>query len=125
MWLLMVIGVGCLSGFILFRKNTLTTYHEPIQGPEKLSIIIPARNEEYNLRFLLDSLQSQTLTPYEIIVVDDFSEDRTKEIAESYGVKVIANSSLLRGGRVRAGQYGMDIYRPRAIFLLFWMRIFD
>ncbi|WP_339809899.1 glycosyltransferase family 2 protein [Paenibacillus sp. FSL R7-0189] len=97
MWLLIIIGVGCLSGFILFRKNILAADHEHFQGPEKLSIIIPARNEEYNLRFLLDSLQLQTVTPYEIIVVDDFSEDRTKEIAESYGVKVIANSSLPEG----------------------------
>ncbi|MEK4288251.1 glycosyltransferase [Paenibacillus sp. FSL P4-0502] len=97
MWLLIIIGVGCLSGFILFRKNILAADQEYFQGPEKLSIIIPARNEEYNLRFLLDSLQLQTITPYEIIVVDDFSEDRTKEIAESYGVKVIANSSLPEG----------------------------
>lgn len=97
MWLLIMIGVGCLSGFILFRRNTIGVYHEPSQGLERLSIIIPARNEEYNLRYLLDSLQSQTVTPYEIIVVDDFSEDRTKEIAESYGVKVIANSSLPDG----------------------------
>lgn len=97
MWLLIIIGVGCLSGFILFRKNLLAAHPEHFQGPEKLSIIIPARNEEYNLRFLLDSLQLQTIAPYEIIVVDDFSEDRTKKIAESYGVKVIANSSLPEG----------------------------
>lgn len=125
MWLLMVICVGCLSGFILFRKNTLTTYHEPIQGPEKLSIIIPARNEEYNLRFLLDSLQSQTLTPYEIIVVDDFSEDRTKEIAESYGVKVIANSSLPEGWTGKSWAVWNGYLQASGDIFAFWMRIFD
>jgi 4,4'-diaponeurosporenoate glycosyltransferase len=89
--------LGCLSGFFLFRKNTLAVSREPYQGARKLSIIIPARNEACNLPHLLDSLKAQTVLPYEIIVVDDFSDDRTKEIAESYGVKVIANSSLPPG----------------------------
>ncbi|MFD0696158.1 glycosyltransferase [Paenibacillus sp. GCM10027628] len=97
MWLLILIIVGCLSGFLLFRKNTLTICREPGQEFGKLSVIIPARNEECNLPTLLHSLRLQTYQPYEIIVVDDFSDDRTKEIAESYGVKVIANSSLPQG----------------------------
>ena len=37
------------------------------------------------------------MEPFEIIVVDDFSEDDTKEIAESYGVTVISNTSLPQG----------------------------
>ncbi|OAB26504.1 glycosyl transferase family 2 [Paenibacillus macquariensis subsp. defensor] len=100
MWIciLILMVVGCLSGFILFRKNTVPIYHKPDQGQRKLSIIIPARNEESNLPYLLDSLMAQTYPPYEIIVVDDFSTDRTKEIAESYdGVKVIVGSALPEG----------------------------
>ncbi|WP_391575061.1 glycosyltransferase [Cohnella sp.] len=97
MWIIIVMLVGCLSGFFLFRKNTLVVSHERNLGERKLSIIIPARNEQYNLPHLLDSLRSQTFQPFEIIVVDDFSDDRTKEIAESYGVQVIANSSLPQG----------------------------
>lgn len=97
MWIIIFMLVGCLSGFFLFRKNTVAVAHEPYQGIRKLSIIIPARNEECNLPHLLQSLQEQTVQPFEIIVVDDFSNDRTKEIAESFGVKVIANSSLPEG----------------------------
>jgi glycosyltransferase involved in cell wall biosynthesis len=97
MWIILLSLVGCLSGFLLFRKNTLPVYDEPYQGLRKLSVIIPARNEELNLPYLLESLKSQTFHPFEIIVVDDFSEDRTREIAESYGVKVIAGSSLPDG----------------------------
>lgn len=97
MWIIILMLVGCLCGFFLFKKNTLAVTHEPYQGLRKLSIIIPARNEECNLPHLLESLKAQTIQPFEIIVVDDFSDDRTKNIAESYGVTVIANSSLPQG----------------------------
>ncbi|NIK77165.1 glycosyltransferase involved in cell wall biosynthesis [Paenibacillus castaneae] len=97
MWIIILMLVGCISGFVLFRKNTLINSHECYQGLRKLSVIIPARNEECNLPHLLDSLKSQTFQPFEIIVVDDFSNDRTKEIAESYGVTVIAGSNLPQG----------------------------
>ncbi|MFX3636996.1 MAG: glycosyltransferase family 2 protein [Candidatus Pristimantibacillus sp.] len=97
MWIFILMLVGCLSGFILFKKNIVPVYDEPYQGLRKLSIIIPARNEECNLPHLLDSLLSQTFPPFEIIVVDDFSDDRTKQIAESYGVKVIVGSPLPEG----------------------------
>ncbi|OME82885.1 glycosyl transferase family 2 [Paenibacillus sp. FSL A5-0031] len=97
MWMLILMLVGCLSGFFLFRKNTLTVTNQTDQSVRKLSIIIPARNEECNLPHLLESLKSQTVQPFEIIVVDDYSDDRTKEIAEGYGVKVISNSSLPKG----------------------------
>jgi glycosyltransferase involved in cell wall biosynthesis len=97
MWIVVIMLVGCLFGMFLFKKNTMTISHEPYQGLQRLSIIIPARNEACNLPYLLDSLKSQTVQPFEIIVVDDFSNDETKEIAESYGVKVIANTSLPEG----------------------------
>lgn len=89
--------VGCLSGFFLFRKNTLPSSRGHDEIRRKLSVIIPARNEEYNLSHLLQSLKSQSVAPFEIIVVDDFSEDGTREVAESYGVKVVTNSSLPEG----------------------------
>ncbi|MDQ0114797.1 glycosyltransferase [Paenibacillus harenae] len=97
-WILALLLPACSAGFILFRKNTI-----PLPAPHaaarlaatfgKLSIIIPARNEESNLPHLLRSLMAQKYKPFEIIVIDDCSEDRTRAIAESYGVKVIAGSS--------------------------------
>jgi len=56
----------------------------------EVSIIVPARNEEASLGDCLDSLTAQTGVPFEIIVVDDGSTDRTREIALSFaGVRVI------------------------------------
>ncbi|MBP1966528.1 glycosyltransferase [Paenibacillus aceris] len=89
--------IGCLSGFLLFRKNALRAGYVPGAEKVKLSVIIPARNESCNLPHLLHALKIQTLEPFEIIVVDDFSEDDTKEIAEGYGVTVVSNPSLPQG----------------------------
>jgi cellulose synthase/poly-beta-1,6-N-acetylglucosamine synthase-like glycosyltransferase len=60
-----------------------------------ISVIIPARNEEKNLPELLESLKHQTYKKkFEIIIVDGKSKDRTREIARSYGCKVIVQRKL-------------------------------
>jgi glycosyltransferase involved in cell wall biosynthesis len=60
-----------------------------------VSIVVPARNEEACLGLCLQSLATQTGIPFEIIVVDDGSTDRTREIAESFSsVHVVEPGSL-------------------------------
>ena len=62
-----------------------------------VSIIVPARNEEANIGDCLKSLTSQTGVVFEIIVVDDGSTDRTREIAQSLArVRVISPEPLLK-----------------------------
>nr|WP_280157488.1 glycosyltransferase family 2 protein [Priestia aryabhattai]MDH3126094.1 glycosyltransferase family 2 protein [Priestia aryabhattai]MDH3133684.1 glycosyltransferase family 2 protein [Priestia aryabhattai] len=61
-----------------------------------LSIIIPARNEEKNLTFLLQSLQLQN-ADFEVIVVDDNSTDHTERVAKAFGVKVVHPGTLPAG----------------------------
>ena len=55
----------------------------------KVSIIIPALNEEKMLPVLLDSIKSQDFTGYEIIVADAGSKDKTREIAAKYGCLIV------------------------------------
>ncbi|OCA84650.1 bifunctional glycosyltransferase/CDP-glycerol:glycerophosphate glycerophosphotransferase [Bacillus sp. FJAT-27986] len=50
----------------------------------KVSIITPVYNVEEYLRETLDSLVNQTLSPIEIIMIDDGSTDRSPEIIEEY-----------------------------------------
>jgi glycosyltransferase involved in cell wall biosynthesis len=56
----------------------------PPNSDPKVSIIIPARNEESNLERCLRSLVVQKGVSFDIWVVDDASTDRTRAIAESF-----------------------------------------
>lgn len=62
-----------------------------------LSIIIPALNEEKNLPFLLEGINKQTFKDYEIIVADGGSMDKTIEIAEHLGCKIVKGGLPAKG----------------------------
>lgn len=82
--------IGLLLCIVLFNHfPRLSKDKKEVQISPTVSVIIPARNEGKNIANLLDDLKKQTLTPFEIIVVDDMSSDETPKIAESFGVKVI------------------------------------
>jgi len=78
-----------------------------------LSIIIPAYNEALNIGCVLNDVYSVLDGygfSYEVIVVDDGSTDKTAEISEGYGVRLISNgrnsgkgSALIKGFRMRKG----------------------
>jgi len=53
----------------------------------KVSIIVPARNEEEFIGKCLDSLIKQNYENYEIVVIDDSSDDATGEIISKYAKK--------------------------------------
>lgn len=68
-----------------------------------VTVVIPAYNEETNIGNVLKVLVGIKQLD-EIIVVDDGSSDRTAEIAESYGVKVIKlKENLGKGGAMMVG----------------------
>jgi len=54
----------------------------------KLSLVIPALNEENFLPHLLTSLTKQTKQDFEVVVVDGSSQDRTVETARSFHAKL-------------------------------------
>lgn len=78
----------------------------------KLSIIVPVYKVEEYLGECVDSLLSQTIDDYEIILVDDGSPDNSGKIADEYAA---ANPDMIRvlhidnGGQGRARNFALDI----------------
>ncbi len=67
-----------------------------------ISVCVPARNEERNIRACVESLLAQTYPNFEIIVVDDRSTDATPQIlsqlaAQDARINVISGSDLPPG----------------------------
>jgi 4,4'-diaponeurosporenoate glycosyltransferase len=82
-----------LLGFVfLWKIPGLRKIKDSHSYDAHLSVIVPARNEENNLERLLKSIDHQVLSPDEVIVVDDHSEDATADIGEKHGCEVIRSS---------------------------------
>ncbi len=73
----------------------------------RVSVCIPARDEEANIATLLTSLRSQSWPRFEILVLDDNSRDRTAEIVEELQ-SVDTRIRLLRGAPLPAGWTGKN-----------------
>ncbi|MBX9390021.1 glycosyltransferase [Streptomonospora nanhaiensis] len=74
----------------------------------RISVIVPAYNEEAVIGRCLEALVTQTVPADEIIVVDNNSSDRTVEVAEQFsehGVRVVRES---KQGAVHARNRGFD-----------------
>jgi glycosyltransferase involved in cell wall biosynthesis len=83
----------------------MTKNREPL-----ISVIITTKNEEKNIENCLKSIISQTFKNIELIVVDNFSEDKTAEIAKKYAVRVYSkgnerSSQRNYGAKIATGEY--------------------
>ncbi|OHE41831.1 MAG: hypothetical protein A2Y16_05935 [Tenericutes bacterium GWF2_57_13] len=85
--IVMVLGLAA-SILLFFRFPVLPK--KRFFSSARVSVIIPARNEEFNLPGLLTDLAAQRRPADEIIVVDDGSADGTARLASAMGVRVIS-----------------------------------
>jgi len=99
--LLMIAIALWAAGWVVLGRVKLCGSDDPGKtiSAAQLSIIIPARNEEQNLPALLRSLGAQAIRPREIIVVNDASTDRTAEIAQQLGARIVNSLPLPEGWR--------------------------
>jgi hypothetical protein len=56
----------------------------PHVGGYEVSVLIPARNEETNIRATLESVLANRGADFEVVVLDDHSTDRTTEIVNEF-----------------------------------------
>ena len=86
----------------------------------QVSVIIPARNEEASLGTCLESVVAQSGVEYEIIVVNDQSTDRTREIAATFpGVRVLDAAPLAANWTGKNNAVATGVRAARGGWLLF------
>jgi poly-beta-1,6-N-acetyl-D-glucosamine synthase len=103
--LLFTVYFALLLALLFGWQLTLTTYKTPSfpvsdERPDLITVIVPARNEATNIGNLLDDLGKQDDKGFEVVVVDDHSEDKTWSIVTArtgkdiYPVKAIRLKEL-------------------------------
>ncbi len=99
-WLEVSVLVRWLLGWLLSWHLPLLPRGQYQAGP-RVSVLIPARDEESTLPHLLAALSQQRFEPHEVIVIDDHSSDRTAAIALEWAptlpLKVIQPPALAAG----------------------------
>lgn len=84
------LAIAVLSGYLLITAVLNILYflsiskRSPVKNGPKVSVLIPARNEEDSIGRCLDGLLHQDYSDYEIIVLDDNSTDGTPDILKKY-----------------------------------------
>ena len=95
-YILVAILIGVSATWIALIKSMLKTFNEsPFldkfekkeHANPKVSVILPARNEEKFIGKCLNSLVNQDYVNYEIIAINDSSKDSTGDIIKKYSEK--------------------------------------
>lgn len=119
-FLIIILLLGVSYGLLLlwyaygWKKLPAFVPSAPVSGRTRVTVIIPARDEEQNLPPLLTALQSQSYPAalLEVIVIDDFSTDNTAQVVRSFPAP---NIHLLRlSDRLDLSQR-LNSYKKKAI----------
>ncbi|QHS61948.1 glycosyltransferase [Chitinophaga agri] len=112
--------LGIIYGYLMFRYGQgwkkLQSFQpaHAISGRTKVTVIIPARDEEDNLPPLLQALKAQSYPAelFEVIVIDDFSADATADIVRSFPA---TNIHLLQLSQHLSAEQRLNSYKKKAI----------
>jgi len=117
--------------FVILLTNTITNKLKAKDFTEAerlfrfdnpfLSIIVPGKNEGENLFKLINSLKEQTYTNFEIIVVDDGSDDETPTIGrklEKLGLIKHFIRNEIRGGKASAANLALRFTKGKYVIHL-------
>lgn len=87
----------------------------PAAAP-RISVVMPVYNAERLLGECLAAVAASTFRDYEVVVVDDSSTDRSREIAAAHGARVVPSGGRLGPGRAR--NKGVEHARGDIVFFI-------
>ena len=91
------------------------------QNTPLVSVIMPAYNAEPFIREAIASVQAQSLSDWELLVIDDGSQDTTRSVVTGYTesdqrIQLIVNPENL--GVAKTRNRGMDLFRGQYVAFL-------
>ncbi|HTR18867.1 MAG TPA: glycosyltransferase [Candidatus Paceibacterota bacterium] len=117
MWLaLFIVLIRCaaLLGLLAWakRQERLAKIGDPEDMGEGISVLIPAYNEEENIRATIESVLHSNYQPKEVIVIDDGSTDGTggvvREAMAAHPDEPIRLLQVENGGKASALNHGLE-----------------
>lgn len=104
-----IIAFTLIQMMVSFLNMITATSLPKVKGSHSafVSVLIPVRNEEKNIRNILNDLLNQDYKNIEIVIFDDQSEDRTVEIIKEYMEKD-ARIQLLHSDFLPVGWLGKN-----------------
>lgn len=110
--------IAARIGFLRrLRKSKRESQLKPVSEGIACSIVVPARNEEKNILNCLNSLKNQKKIDgisYEVILINDFSEDQTGQIAETF-FKENPIGYVLHLSEILSPDERLNSYKKRAL----------
>jgi len=95
-------------------KQVSTISYQETENIPLVSVLVTTKNEEKNIESCLQSIKNQTFKNIELIVVDNFSIDKTAELSKKYGAKV-----YLKGNERSAQRnYGVQVAQGKYLIYL-------
>ncbi len=82
----------------------------------KVSVIIPAYNEEKSIARTIESILKSDYPDFEVIVIDDGSKDKTYKIAKRFTSSKVRVFTKKNGGKGSALNYGIKKARGKIVF---------
>jgi chlorobactene glucosyltransferase len=100
---LLILGAILATVFANVYVIPILREQKPPGAQPYVSVLIPARNEEHRILLCLESLLNQNYSNFEILVLDDRSEDNTSKVVRNLGGK---NVRLIAGKPLPSGWIG-------------------
>ncbi|RSK41872.1 glycosyltransferase [Mangrovimonas spongiae] len=98
---IVIFYLGLLGSFIIGFNKTPIFFYKDISAKNTFSVIIPFRNEDKDLPFLLESIKALKYSRlhFEILFVDDASEDNSVKLIQEHLKNTTINFTILNNKR--------------------------